>query len=232
MPTNWTSSAQGATSVGAGTDFAQLLDDTESTNWQRLGATPSIDLERPQVTVTLDGVRTINRVQVSGMLEVAVGAALENRFTAVHGFRVLSCDATAADCGLAESYGVILDAPDGFPSSQLRALVPDVTLRSFATAEVQATHLIFEVLHNKCTGTPSYQGYLGVAGNEDADPNNLTDCRTGSPPLIAARNRDVRVAELQAFGGAGSVDLLPGGNLLFRDGFESGDTSAWSAAVP
>ncbi len=87
--------------------------------------------------------------------------------------------------------------------------MPNVTLRSFATTAVQATHLIFEVAHNKCTGTPGYQGYLGTPGAEDADPNNLTDCRTGSPPLVAARNRDVRAAELQTFSQVGRVRVRP-----------------------
>jgi hypothetical protein len=207
MPGNWASSAQGATASGAGADFEKLIDDTESTNWERLGAVPSVDLERPSVTITLGGLRTINRVQVSGMLEVFVGAALEGRFSPIQGFRVSACNASLLNCSLPLSYSVILDAPNAFPTSQLRALVPDVALKSFATAQVQATHLKFEVLHNKCTGTPRYQGYLGIPGNEDADLQNGTDCRTGSAPLIGPKNLDVRAAELQAFGAAGKVQL-------------------------
>jgi hypothetical protein len=207
MPANWASAAQGATAAGAGADHAKLIDDTESTNWERLGAVPSVDLERPAVTVTLGGVRAINRVQVSGMLEVFLGAELEGRFSPLQGFRVSACNASLLNCTLPVSYSVILDAPDAFPVSRLRALVSDVALKSFATTPVQATHLKFEVLHNKCTGVPGYQGYLGIAGNEDADPQNGTDCRTGSPPLVGPKNLDVRAAELQAFGGNGKVQL-------------------------
>jgi hypothetical protein len=61
------------------------------------------------------------------------------------------------------------------------------------------------VLTNQCTGQPTFQG------EQDADPANATDCRTGSPgsvgPLpgdlvpqvLAPRHSEVHVAELQVF---------------------------------
>lgn len=207
MPRNWASAASGATAAGAGVDLGELIDDTEETNWERTGASPSVDAERPGVTVTLQGVHAVNRVQVSGMLEVFVGQGLQNRFSSLHGFRVSACNAAVSNCSLASSYSVIAEVPDAFPSSALRPLVPDTTLRSFPTAEVEATHLFFEALHNKCTGTPSYHGYLGIPGNDDGDPNNGTDCRTGSEPLIGPKNDDVRAAEFQAFGNDGQVKI-------------------------
>lgn len=207
LPRNWASVHAGASAHGAGSDHHELIDDTESTNWERLGAVPSVDEERPAVTVVLPGVQRIDRVQVSGMLEAQLRGFTQNRFSSVHGFRLRACNAAVANCDQASSYTVILDAPDAFPSADLRPLVPDMTLRSFATAPVDATHLEVEVLHNKCSGTPKYQGYLGIPGHDDADPNNGTDCRTGSPPLIGPKNVDVRVAELQAFGGTGTVKV-------------------------
>ena len=93
------------------------------------------------------------------------------------------------------------------PSSTLRPLVPDTTIRSFSVPQVFATHIKFEVLHNKCTGTPAYQGYLGVAGQEDNDPTNSTNCRVGNPPLVTAKGVDVRAAEFQVFGTSSSVTV-------------------------
>lgn len=209
MPRNWASLASGATASGSGADHAELIDDTEATNWERTAAVGSIDLEQPAVTIQLAGSHKINRVQVSGMLEVALGELLQGRFSSLHGFRVKACNAALLNCSLPISYTTILDAPNAFPSAGLRPLVGDMTLRSFATTPISATHLIFEALHNKCTGTPSYHGYLGIPGNDDLDPNNGTDCRTGSAPLIGAKNRDVRAAELQAFGAAGRIEVGP-----------------------
>lgn len=238
LPTNWASSAQGASAAGAGVDHAELIDDTEATNWQRTAAVPSVDVEQPAVTVALAGRQPVDRVQVSGMLEVALGVGLQNRFSALHGFRLAGCDTTVADCGSPASYATLLEAPDAFPSAALRALVGDVTLRSFAVTPMTVTHLRFEALHNKCTGTPGYQGYLGVPGQPDGDPANGTDCRTGSPPLIGPKNVDVRAAELQAFSALPELHVAPlfgspcdglDPDLLFCDGFESGDTAGWSS---
>lgn len=236
MPTNWASAAGGASAAGVGADLDELIDDTEATNWQRTAAVPSVDVERPTVTVTLPGAQAINRVQVSGMLEVMLGEGLQNRFTSVHGFRVLACNGTLLNCSLGVNYSVILDAPDAFPSSDLRALVKDSSIRSFPTAAVTATHLRFQVLHNKCTGTPEYQGYLGIPGNDDADPNNGTDCRLGSPPLIGPKNVDVRAAELQAFGAEGEIVVAGGDELTLMatghkvHGLQKADLS-WSGAA-
>jgi hypothetical protein len=78
----------------------------------------------------------------------------------------------------------------------------------------------FVALHNKCTGTAAYQGYLGVPGQEDADPTNVTDCRVGNGPDFPARTADVRAAELQVFGADAQLLL---GDGIFGDGFETAD---------
>jgi extracellular elastinolytic metalloproteinase len=201
LATNWASGAKGATAMGDGADHAQLLDDTEETNWQSLDAVPSVDVLTPEVTVSLPGRRRINRIQVSGGLEVLVGSTLQGRFSSLHGFRILTCDASVRNCSLPLSFAPIYTSPaDAFPSSTLRPLVPDTTIRSFSVPQTYATHVRFEVLHNKCTGSPRYQGYLGVAGQEDNDPLNNTSCLVGNPPQITPKGDDVRAAELQIFG--------------------------------
>jgi extracellular elastinolytic metalloproteinase len=60
---------------------------------------------------------------------------------------------------------------------------------------VRATHLRLVVRSSQCTGGPAYEG------EQDADPFNATDCKSAGP----ASTRFVRVAELQAFGGASSA---------------------------
>src|SRR6185436_3754577 len=113
LATNWASRAKGASAAGDGADHAQLLDDTEATNWQSLDAVPSVDVLTPEVTVSLAGRRSINRVQVSGMLEVLVGATLENRHSSIHAFRVLACDGLLANCSLPGSFTPIFTSPAG-----------------------------------------------------------------------------------------------------------------------
>jgi extracellular elastinolytic metalloproteinase len=48
--------------------------------------------------------------------------------------------------------------------------------------------------NNQCTGNPHYQG------EQDNDPQNVTDCRLGSPVgAFPPRNNEVRAAEVQVF---------------------------------
>ena len=69
-------------------------------------------------------------------------------------------------------------------------MAPSLLLRDFTFSPVQATHLRLVVRTSQCTGGPAYQG------EQDADPNNATDCNAAGP----AATRFVRAAELQAFG--------------------------------
>ena len=213
---NYASASAGATASGDGASLDRLIDDTEATTWKALATSPSVDVAQPAVTVVLAGGRhTIDRVAVSGMLEIVQDAVPENRFSSIHRFAIDVCDSSAADCASASSYSRVTTGT--FPSSALRPLVPDMTIRDFRFAPVDATHVRFVALDNKCTGTPAYQGYLGVSGQEDADPSNSTDCRVGNVK-IAAKNVDVRAAELEVFGADSVVGAVVDG--LFSDSFE------------
>ena len=61
-------------------------------------------------------------------------------------------------------------------------------MRSFDIPKTKATFVRLRVLTNQCIGTLAY------AGDQDDDPNNNTDCATGS-----AQAFNVRAAELQVF---------------------------------
>ena len=61
-------------------------------------------------------------------------------------------------------------------------------MRSFAVPTTSATHVRLRVLTNQCTGAPDYQG------DQDNDPDNVTDCDDGS-----TQDENVRAAELQVF---------------------------------
>ena len=204
MRTNWASQAKGATAAGDGTRFADLIDDTESTNWERTAAAP--DIRGSQVTVNLSGtVQTVRRVQVSAMLLPG-----QNRFTALRQFEIQTCleDAVNANCSLPTGWKTqVASSTDAFPGVPPRPASPDLILRSFALpAAVKATHVRIVVVTNQCTGNAAFQG------EQDNDPANGTDCREGSPgtgstvqmigdlpQVVAPRDNEVRIAELQVF---------------------------------
>jgi extracellular elastinolytic metalloproteinase len=204
LRTNWASAAKGATATGDGVRHDQLIDDTERTNWERTAAQP--DVRGSQVTVNLSGtVQTVRRVQVSAMLLPG-----QNRFTALRQFEVQTCleSATNANCSLPSGWTTqVRSAEDAFPGVPPRPASPDLILRSFdLPAAVQATHVRIVVLTNQCTGNDAFQG------EQDNDPANGTDCREGSPgtgsvitlmgdlpQVLAPRDNDVRIAELQVF---------------------------------
>ncbi len=201
---NWASQAQGATATGDGVRHDDLIDDTESTNWERTAAQPSV--RGSQVTVNLGGtIRTVGRVQVSAMLLPG-----QNRFTALRQFEIQTCLEAAANrnCSLASGWTTqYTSTPDAFPGVSPRPASPDLILRSFTLpAKVRATHVRIVVLTNQCTGNTAFQG------EQDNDPKNGTDCREGSPgvsvqligdlpQVLAPRDNEVRIAELQVFSG-------------------------------
>ena len=84
---------------------------------------------------------------------------------------------------------------DAFPADAPRPVAPMLLLRNFTFSPVKATHLRIVVRNSQCTGGPAYQG------EQDADPNNATDCNAAGP----ASTRFVRVAEVQAFGANSSA---------------------------
>jgi hypothetical protein len=186
LRTNVASVHKGASASGDGDDFTALIDDTETTTWQRLGADP--DVAGTTVTITLDGRQTLRRAQVSAMPEPG-----ENRFETLRSFELQACDATVTNCSLASNYTTIYQsAADAFPGGSFRPSVGDWQLRSFDLPTTQATHVRLVVTANQCSGNPAYQGQL------DNDPLNETDCRV-SNAILAARNLDVTAAEVQLF---------------------------------
>src|SRR4051794_35716423 len=209
---NWASKDRGATATGDGTNFANAIDDTEETDWERTGTT---DVRGTQVTVDLAGSqpRTVNRVQVSAFLSPG-----QNRFTALRQFAIKACNASAvnAGCTLPTGYSTVYTSPaNAFPGGIPRPPENALLLRSFDIPATTATHIRLVVLTNQCTGAAEFQG------EQDSDPVNDTDCRLGSAPYgvatpsipavgVVALGRapqqgNVRVAELQVFGRQSSV---------------------------
>ena len=149
--------------------------------------------------------QTVRRVQVSAMLLPG-----QNRFTALRQFEIQTCleDATNANCSLPSGWKTqVASAADAFPGVSPRPASPDLILRSFTLgAAVKATHVRIVVVTNQCTGSDAFQG------EQDNDPANGTDCREGSPgtgstiqligdlpQVLAPRDNEVRIAELQVF---------------------------------
>ena len=191
MRFNLASSANGATATGDGVNLAALIDDTEATNWASLNP----PVAGKQVTVRLDPsqrAQTFDRIQVSALLRQATaqGDPAQNRFSALRSFELLACEARGAvDCTQASQFAsVFTSAPDAFPSGVPRPRAPDLIVRSFAVPNTRATHVRLRVLTNQCTGGPVYQG------DQDNDPENNSDCPSGS-----TQDDVVRAAELQVF---------------------------------
>jgi hypothetical protein len=217
---NFASSSQGATATGDVTPVTSaagpvlqdgprvlknLIDDTENSDWQAAatqGADGAYNVDGKQVTIDLAGSRpqTIRRVQVSALLGLVFDPnaqprpadLTQNRFTALRQFDIWTCNDQAADCSKDDSYQrAYASASDAFPADVPRPVAPMLLLRNFTFSPVRATHLRIVVRNSQCTGGPAYQG------EQDADPNNATDCNSAGP----ASTRFVRVAEVQAFGG-------------------------------
>ncbi|MDP8910638.1 MAG: DUF11 domain-containing protein, partial [Actinomycetota bacterium] len=190
-------------------------DDTEATNWDEPLGGPPINVQQPQVTVDLpgDAARTIRRVQVSALLHTG-----QNRFTALRQFSVATCVTGTSTAnptcnggmapvnGVTPGFTVRYTSPeDAFPGFVPRPVAPEKILRNFAlTTAAQATHVQIRALDNQCTGNPQFQG------EQDADPLNDTDCRTGNPgevaevfgdfpQILTQRSDEVHIAEFQVF---------------------------------
>ncbi|HEX8649767.1 MAG TPA: M36 family metallopeptidase [Pyrinomonadaceae bacterium] len=203
IPTNFASKTNGATASGDGANEINLIDDTENTNWASLGS----PVAGKQVTVKLGGggVKTINRVQVSAMLRGADSGdpndpGGQSRFSALRQFEVYACSATVANLNCSApplGFTKIFTSPaDAFPGTNPRPVAPDLIIRSFNVPSTQATHVQLRVVTNQCTGGPKFQG------DQDDDPLNNSDCKSGS-----AQDDNVRAAEFQVFGSSGNVSL-------------------------
>jgi extracellular elastinolytic metalloproteinase len=197
FPENWASSANGAVASGDGENHGNLIDETETTNWQDLSA----PVEGRQVTVQFDGERQFRAAKVSAYLTPG-----QNRFSALRSFELYACTAGAATnptCDQAVAAGwqrILRSRNDAFPAEPPRPVAPDLLLRTFNVPTSTATHVKLVVTSNQCTGNGDFHG------EQDQDPSNETDCRA------TAIANQVRVAELQllsdrpAVEGAKSVD--------------------------
>jgi extracellular elastinolytic metalloproteinase len=202
MPTNLASKFKGATAAGDGFFHDNLIDDSEELGWAANNRQP--DVGGTRVTVDLaGGAHVIRRVQVSAMIRPSDpstapdGSSLSrNRFVALRQFEVWTCTEGAnllnlnclnsIDAGFTKIY---TSPDDAFPGVAPRPAAPDLILREFAVPSTTATHVQLRVVANQCTGGPQFQG------DQDNDPLNNSDCRTGS-----ASDNTVRAQEFQVFG--------------------------------
>jgi extracellular elastinolytic metalloproteinase len=183
MDRNLASSRWGATATGDGTAHANLLDETEGTNWSSLNA--PVAGRRVIVRLAPEAVYAVGRVHVSAMLIVG-----QNRFRALRQFEILTCRARPrVDCSQDDHFELAFTSPeDAFPSVAPRPRAPELIFRAFEVPRTRATHVMLRVVANQCTGGPDYQG------EQDNDPRAVSDCSEGS-------NEDLNVhaAELQVF---------------------------------
>jgi hypothetical protein len=191
---NWTSAAKGANASGDGGNFADLIDDTEGTNWAYVG-TDSV--KGKAVQVKLAAAKTIDVVQVSAMLHQAdddddYDASGQNRFTALKSFEIWECLGSAANNLCSGSNGWVKTGTfnNAFTAGLPRPLMPNMLIKQFDVTNMKADFVRLVVVDNQCTGTAAYHG------EQDNDPLNDTDCVSASDA-----DNTVRVAELQAFSG-------------------------------
>jgi hypothetical protein len=195
LPTNLASSANGATATGDGVNQANLIDDTEGTNWASLSG----DVAGKQVTVRLDPskkAQEIGRVQVSALLhpqnqqDPGGDTGTQNRFSALRQFQLLACTlGKGVDCTQDSQFKLVFtSASNAFPAAAPRPVAPTQIMRSFNIPDTRASFLRLRVVTNQCTGQPAFRG------DQDNDPGNITDCVQGS-----AQGTIVRASELQVF---------------------------------
>jgi extracellular elastinolytic metalloproteinase len=198
MAPNLASSANGATASGEGTNIAALIDDTEASNWAFLG-TAGVGVAGRSVTVRLDPSRPwwqVDRIQVSAQLRTrnqndpGGDTASQNRFSALRSFEIWTCEVRASvDCSEDGDFSLLFTSPeDAFPAVAPRPRAPNLVLTEFDVPKTKATYVRIVVLTNQCTGTAAF------AGDQDADPANVTDCASGT-----VQDDIVRIAELQVF---------------------------------
>jgi extracellular elastinolytic metalloproteinase len=208
FPINVASAASGATATGDGTGQANLIDDTEATQWTSLGTT---DVAGRQVLIDLHGEKRFKVVKVSALLGPG-----QNRFTALRSFELLACDGTCDPANASAWKRVLVSQPDAFPSVNPRPIAPDMIMRAWKVPTTKATHVLFRVLTNQCSGQASFQG------EQDADPTYSTDCRVTSltstgQVALPRRDVDVRAAEVELLSSAPKVKGADGEKLGGND---------------
>ena len=200
FPTNYASRHQGAVATGDGERHADLIDDTEATNWQSVGA----PAQGRQVLVDLAGAQpvTFRGLKASAALRPpnTQQEGTQNRFTALRAFEAFACtagaDAANPTCDPAQESGfrrILKSEADAFPAVNPRPVQPVTLLRTWEVPTTRATHVLFRVVDNQCTGQSAFHG------EQDNDPTNPTDCRD------TAFDEQVRAAELQVLSDRPSV---------------------------
>jgi extracellular elastinolytic metalloproteinase len=196
--TNYASSHNGAVASGDGVNHDRLIDDTEGTQWEATGA----PVQGRQVLIDLaGGAQTFTQVKASAHL---LG---QNRFTALREFELYACTVGENEanptCSAAMEDGfrrILRSHHDAFPGGTPRPVAPELIMRTFEVPTTTATHVLFRVLDNQCTGNEHFQG------EQDNDPANTTDCRVGALPALLPRGNDVRAAELEVLSDRPRVD--------------------------
>ena len=207
MPTNYASATQGATittdapATGTNVTPASLNDDNEGTsNTQSCTPTATclVPVNGRWVVIALGGIPArgieVNRLGVSAMFS--------SRFVGLRSFDAYVCRAGKVAANLtcdgsidAGWTKVITGAADSFPGVNPRPGTQDESLRYFnASPQPLATHVKFVVTNNQCTGQPSFQG------DQDLDPANNAECRTG------IRRSEVHTAEIEVFAQKATAD--------------------------
>jgi hypothetical protein len=109
-----------------------------------------------------------------------------SRFTALRKFAIEVC---TTGCDSETGWKRVYTSPgNAFPAVTPRPTSPKLNFRTFSFPAVKAEQVRLVALENQCTG------FAGYAGDQDNDPNNNTDCKTGSD-----RGTIVHAAELEVF---------------------------------
>ncbi|MFL6017135.1 MAG: M36 family metallopeptidase [Gaiellaceae bacterium] len=206
MPTNYASAAQGATvttdapATGTSVTPGNLIDDAEATS-NTQSCTPTATC-----LVPVNGRWVVIKLGANAPVKVdrlGVSAMFSSRFVGLRSFDAYSCNQGTSsanptcdgsiDAGWAK---IITGRPDSFPGVNPRPGTQDESLRYFNAKPLSqaATHVKFVVTNNQCTGQPSYQG------DQDLDPNNNAECRTG------IRRSEVHTAEVEVFATRPTID--------------------------
>jgi extracellular elastinolytic metalloproteinase len=200
LPKNLASRYAGAVASGDGMYQADLVDDSEATDWLFFGQSPvvvgkTVDptvapkaIKNRHVTVNLSGgASVIDRVTVSAMHRPARSNGEGTVDPAQSRFGTLRQFAIDVSTNGRTFKQVYVSKPDAFPGHRPRPRVPDLTFREFRFKPVRATHVRIRVLNNQCTGNKAF------LGDQDADPANNPDCRQ------APQASNVTIAELQVY---------------------------------
>ena len=178
---------------------ANLIDDNEATS-NTQSCTPTATC-----LVPANGRWVVIKLGANAPIKIdrlGVSAMFSSRFVGLRSFDAYACSAgknsanPTCDGSIDEGWTKIITGPtDSFPGRNPRPGTQDESLRYFdAKPAPPATHVKFVVTNNQCTGQPSFQG------DQDLDPTNNSECRTG------IRRSEVHTAEVEVFATKPKVD--------------------------